>query len=276
MGASIVVREDHCSCVDFNVATRPTRPCCLGQHESPAGERLPQTPMRYLTSGCVVLLQDLLDLSVFLLDGDQGFLDQIQALLLVRLVRRSRLVLQLSVVLDLLAAVLHLRESECRRGTLQEVAERREFCKIFVLAMKASVPRVSSDSCPAYSALSIFANVCSACSKNPKTMERLNSRSSSSSSISTDSISLVARRRLRGSAHGSARKSRCRCCHRDLADRRSQIPRALRVVSIQMQKVNRVCVLPHQHEKCFLASWRSFCSPNRTRMLVVGKLRRMV
>lgn len=36
----------------------------------------------------------------------------------------------------------------------------------------------------AYSASSILTNVCSACSKKPKTIDRLNSRSSSSSSIS--------------------------------------------------------------------------------------------
>jgi hypothetical protein len=77
-------------------------------------------------SGPIELLEHLLDLCVLFLDGDQRILDPGEALLLVGLVCCAGLVLLLSEVLDLLAAVLDFREAQRGRGSLEEVSERRQ------------------------------------------------------------------------------------------------------------------------------------------------------
>lgn len=64
---------------------------------------------------CVELLEHLLDLGVFDLDALERLLDALQAYVGIFLVRRAVVVLHLSVMLDLLTAVLHLCQAE-RRG----------------------------------------------------------------------------------------------------------------------------------------------------------------
>lgn len=65
-----------------------------------------------LPSRSVEPAEDLLHLGVVLLDRHNGILNALQALLLVWAVGRSILILLLSVVLDLLAAVLDLCETK--------------------------------------------------------------------------------------------------------------------------------------------------------------------
>jgi hypothetical protein len=81
-------------------------------------------------SASVEFLQNLLHFGILLFHGDQRFLDSFQAFCLVGFVRGAGLVFLLSVVLNLLAAVLHLRQTECGRGAFQEMAERRELREI--------------------------------------------------------------------------------------------------------------------------------------------------
>lgn len=69
--------------------------------------------------------QHLLDLGVLLANSNQRILNLLQALVLVRLVGGARLVLHLAVVLNLLAGVLNLCETESGRRALEEVAEGR-------------------------------------------------------------------------------------------------------------------------------------------------------
>jgi len=97
-------------------------------------------------------------------------------------------------MLNLLTAILDLRKTKSSRRAFQEVAQRRKLCKIafFTIflnqrlwsALYFEIGSMLPQYAPTYSASSIFLKVCSACSKNPNTMDRLNSRSSSSSSIS--------------------------------------------------------------------------------------------
>lgn len=125
---SMVVRGAHCSCVSPNVAARNPNGdlCCL----VPSGgiQRENVLPTQTCSPGDISLRrkelpQHLLDLGVLLLDGRKRLLDAREALLLVRLVDRAGRILLMSVVLDLLAAVLDLCEAECGGGTFEKVSQ---------------------------------------------------------------------------------------------------------------------------------------------------------
>lgn len=90
-----MVREVRCS-ENFNVAPGLQDNCCLGhQKSSPRTSAIQPV----LNSARIKLLQHLLNLSIFLLDSHQGFLDSLKTLLLVRLVGCTSGVFLLTVVL---------------------------------------------------------------------------------------------------------------------------------------------------------------------------------
>jgi len=109
---SIVVREADCSCVNFNVAARPPTANDFQGHQKSSA----RTSSIHRHSACIELLQHLLDFSIFHLDGRQRILDPRETLLLIRFIGCARHVFHLPIMLDLLAAILHLRKTESRGG----------------------------------------------------------------------------------------------------------------------------------------------------------------
>lgn len=110
-------------------------------------------------------------------------LDFLEAFLLV-LVVASRRVLLMAKVLDLLGAVADVRQAKGRRRPLEKVTELRQVFEIFLLAGSNRLVDAHARArkmCDTYMLACICLNVFSACSKNPNTIDLLNSSSSSSS-----------------------------------------------------------------------------------------------
>jgi hypothetical protein len=108
----IAVREAHCSSANLNVTTR--QEAVLLGPPSIRHENVDSLP----SSTCVELLQDFLHLGIFFLHCRQSLFNSFQTLLLVWLIRRSRLILLLPIMLDLLAAILDLGQTKRGRRTL--------------------------------------------------------------------------------------------------------------------------------------------------------------
>lgn len=93
-----------------------------------AGPFLPCVGRALSTSRLLVVKppQELLGVLEFALRLLDGRSQALQADFVVRLRVVTRLVFPLAIVLDFFAAVLHLRQAECRGRALKEVAERGE------------------------------------------------------------------------------------------------------------------------------------------------------
>ena len=83
----------------------------------------------------IVSAQELLDLAVCGLDVVQGLLDRLERDLVIRFVDAACLVLAGAEVLDLLAAILDLDQTECGRRTLEEVTKSGEFAKVLLVSI---------------------------------------------------------------------------------------------------------------------------------------------
>ena len=116
--------------------------------------------------------QHLLDVLELLLGLRDRLGQALEALFVVRLVVRARLVLVCAKVLYLLAAVLHLGQAERGRRALEEVAEFTELLEIFALVLLSAPALARARHHDAqlshkvgrctHSSLSIFLNVWSA------------------------------------------------------------------------------------------------------------------
>jgi hypothetical protein len=119
-GESIAIRESHFLTSRPSMSQLEPPPsdwvaCCAA--EAAAARTYPTIHLPRFwgeISRPIKLLQHLLDLGVLLFDRHQRLLDLLQAFLLIGLVRRAGLVLLLSEVLDLLAAVLDFCEAQRR------------------------------------------------------------------------------------------------------------------------------------------------------------------
>ena len=142
-------------------------------------------------------LQDSFGLRIFGLDLCQGSSDGIQTSIVIWLIDTSGLILVRSVMLDLLARILDLGQSQRCGGPFEEVTQLAELVEISFCTVRHDLLNIllyhdvgngRSSKCfgcgRTYRLVSICVNVDSACSKKPYTMLRENSRSSSSSSIS--------------------------------------------------------------------------------------------
>lgn len=85
-------------------------------------------------SSGIKLLQHLLNLIVLLLHRCQCFFNSRQTFLFVRFISRASFVFLLSIVLNLLTAILDLCQSQCCRGSLQEMTEGGKCCQIALLS----------------------------------------------------------------------------------------------------------------------------------------------
>ena len=134
------------------------------KHEEPS-----VIPHSLTTFLAIEFPKDPLHMLVFCPELAQLSLDPMQAVVS-RLVCRARFILVMTQVLDLFAAMLHQRQSQRRRRTLEEVTQLGELIKVLVLPDSSELA-LNNDAadCPddGYKFASIFWNVFSAWSKNP-------------------------------------------------------------------------------------------------------------